>query len=289
MKTPIQTFIAWALAMAYPICMVCSSESQLRTEPKPSFEVASIKPTSSKDSFINLRKGSGRFIAQNTTVKQLILWAYDIQNYQVSNAPGWIGKDRYDIEAKTANPKESNDHINLMLQSLLEERFKLKIHCEKREIPTYSLVIAKGGHKLQSVEKENRGTFSGGISPDGKTSISDASAQSNPFKNTPGLANINMLGGSDIRHFADILSNILPRKVVDKTGLTGRFEISLEWMPDTKPPNVVATSERATTAPEITGPSIFTALEEQLGLKLESDRDQGEFFVIDSVDKPSEN
>jgi bla regulator protein blaR1 len=263
---------------------------------KPSFDVASIKPSQLRNG-MSARDEHGRLSFDGVTLKYLIAQAYRIEDYQLSGGPGWVGTDVYTVEAKAANPEASDSQTHLMLQSLLEERFKLKLHKETREIQTYSLVIAKDGHKLKEVESMEGQRFNMSVGPGGKIIVTDSSGKPKTvygsFSGNNRMPNLTLFGG--IQGFANALSRILaPRRVIDKTGLTGRYEISLEWGREAGGQANLSTASGATgsqAAPtaDVSGPSIFTAIQEQLGLKLEPDKGEGDFFVIDSVEKPTEN
>jgi uncharacterized protein (TIGR03435 family) len=204
------------------------------------------------------------------TVDQLIHIAYDVNDFQVIGGPDWIRSERYDIEAK---PDESagtpnNSSIQLMLQTLLEDRFKLVVRRETRDLPVYLLTAAKGGPKTTPTNCVKRDTTT---APNRRPSeFCGYLAMDN---------NVLMARGIDSGHFADELAIWVKRKVIDKTDLQQRFDVSLRWNPD----------ETAPTATGDAAPSIFTALQEQLGLKLENSKGPVEVLVIDSAERPSEN
>jgi bla regulator protein blaR1 len=241
------------------------------------FEVASIKPADplANGMSINFQPGASVKI-DGCTLQVLVQFAYDLRDFQVSGASGWMTSDRYAILAKgvlaegPADYRQMNDAqrkaagalIRKRLQALLAERFKLVLHKETRELPVYALVLAKGGSKLtpnpspdgspQSM-RMNRGAFEAKrASPDG---------------------------------IAQGLSDIVRRPVHDETGLQGFYDFKMEWTPDAAP----AAPGAAEKPPELSGPTIFTALQEQLGLKLESRKGPVEVVVIDSAAHPSEN
>jgi bla regulator protein blaR1 len=231
----------------------------------PKFEVASIKPAdpSARGFRIQTAPG-GRYIATGVTVKFLIAQAYGVRDFQISGGPGWIDSLGYEINAKAESGTESKPgEMGMRLQGLLADRFQLKLTRETKELPIYALVIAKGGSKL----KEN--STEGGMSMGrGK------------------LTGTGMVIGSVV----NALSQQLGRTVVDKTGLTGNYDFKLEWTPDLGQQQPGAKEIGGTeTAPPDSGPTIFTALQEQLGLKLESTKGPVEILVIDRVEKPTEN
>jgi uncharacterized protein (TIGR03435 family) len=284
---------AGIMAIAVPILFGLVNTPQDQAQSKParaasllSFEVASIKRNNSGTSNISVNiSPGGRFTARNITVKQLIEDAYDIQGFQVSGAPGWLDSARYDIVAKAADSSE-NDPRHLSeserktfeqqhrsrLQSLLATRFHLKTYNTSKEGPVYALVVAKNGPKLQTAhgeEPNNRG-----------------------MRMRPGQLEGQ---GVSISFLAQALSRQLSRTVVDSTGLAGIYDFTLKWTPD-EPLSQMFKSARggnegtASASPsDPSGPSVFTAIQEQLGLKLQSEKAPVDVLVIEHVEKPSEN
>jgi uncharacterized protein (TIGR03435 family) len=242
-----------------------------QAQPRPSFEVASIKPGDPNSHQFGIGIRGSLFIATNASLKMMIGFAYDVQDHQISGGPKWLDSDRFSIEAKpkAAIPfsMERMEPLKLMLQSLLEERFKLAFHRETRVEPVYELVVAKGGPRL----KENSAP-----GPDGRVGLfgrgrGDLTATAMP---------IAVLAGT--------LSQRMGRSVIDKTGLSGKYDFTLVYTPDQSTPG--GPDERdAPAAPDPAGPSIFTALQEQLGLKLESAKGPVEILVIDRAEKPDAN
>jgi len=252
----------------------------------PNFEVASIRPSNSADHrpLFDVQPG-GRFIAKNVSVKRLIEWAYGIKNFQISGGPGWIGSDLFDISAKPESSANA-DKVDLMLQSLLAERFQLAIRHETKEMPVYGLGVAKNGPKFNDAKESDPNMVDLSKRPD--------------LAGRGGRARFTMIRrgrltaqGGDMRLLASELSNFLGRTVVDKTGLTGTYDLKLEWQPDE---NQVVMFQAlgvpegfGAPAPDPLGPSLFTALEEQLGLRLDSQRGSVETFIIERIERPSEN
>jgi uncharacterized protein (TIGR03435 family) len=221
-----------------------------------SFEVASIRPNLSdrSGSSTNTTPG-GRLVETNISVKMLMESAFGAAGFQIAGGPGWLDTARYDITAKADTSKEIGDEeLQPMLQNLLADRFALKYRRETRDLPIYSLVVAKTGAKLI-----------------GHTGEGDPSTE---VHKQSGMASI---AGKKISmaHFALILARQLDRTVIDNSGLTGEYDLRLEWAPDQ--------------ATESTEPSIFAALQEQLGLKLESTKGPVDVIVIDRLERPSEN
>ncbi|HEY6250018.1 MAG TPA: TIGR03435 family protein [Candidatus Angelobacter sp.] len=254
--------------------------------PSPSFEVASIKPNKADDQRMMFRMTPDGFSASGVPLKLLIEFAYNIKDFQISGGPGWIDSERYDIDAKMdeanieAIKKMPRDQAveqrRLMVQSLLADRFKLKVTHSNKELPIYALVVAKNGPKL--VQAADTSSAPGGPGPQSQ------------LRFTPGE-----LSGTGIRMsgLANQLSREIGRKVVDKTGLQGNYDFTLHWTPDRPadgpggPGSAGAPGDAP--APDSSGPSVFTALQEQLGLKLESQKGPVETLIIDSIEKPSEN
>jgi len=262
------------------------------TVPRPSFEVASIKPSNSSDGRIMFRNTpGGRFSTQGTPLRLLIGDAYRVRDSQISGGPSWINTERWDIEAKAESGAGlSPGQIQLMLQSLLAERFQLKLHTETRELPIYELMVAKNGPKLKSVPPPERPTPGAALPP--------------PVPGGPLPPGAFKIGRGEIEAASATLANLiqalsqqLGRTIIDKTGLTGNFDIKRNWTPD--PGQTLGGpfgSVPVPVGPDVgpppadpNGPSLFTAIQEQLGLRLESTKGPVEVLVIDSVERPSEN
>jgi uncharacterized protein (TIGR03435 family) len=229
--------------------------------PIPTFEVATIKPAPpSNDGHTHINYPPGdRFSASNITLLALMQWAYGVPERQILDGPSWLVSTRFDIQAtadsgdqiKGLTGEQDRDLKRRMVQALLADRLQLKLHQETRSLPAYDLVLAKGGSKLQL-------TKSGGKSiGTGRTHF-----------NGEGLTMTSM---------AEELSKITERVVVDKTNLADRYDFKLEW----------AAADAPTT--ENSAPSLFTAIQEQLGLKLEPAKEPVPVLVIDHVDLPTPN
>jgi len=253
---------------------------------KPAFEVVSVKPnTTGRNAGIAQQPG-GRFVATEITLKRLMQYAYR-GNQQFIGGPAWLDTDRWDIEAKAAEgtvlPRAGlldmaapPDTLALMVQSLLEDRFKLKTHTETRELPLYELVVAKGGPKVKLSEDQTppaslvgSGGGRGSVVPRGGIRIGN-----NDFE-APAQS-ISILAAAMSALFSD-------RPVIDKTGLKGLYDIKLQW---DRNAGLNANSTAPSAAP---GPPLPAALEEQLGLRLQSGKGPLPVLVIDSVERPSDN
>jgi len=227
----------------------------------PVFEVATIKPAApSTDGHTHINYPSDdRFSATNITLLALMQWAYDMPERQILDGPAWLGSTRFDIQAKTDGGEQMKhlssaqirDLKRQMVQALLADRFGLKLHQETRTLPAYDLVFAKGGSKLQVTKSngKNIGMGHAHFSGEGLTTTS----------------------------IAEGLSQITGRVVVDKTNLSERYDFTLQWSPDDAP------------AADNSAPSLFTAVQEQLGLKLEPAKEPVAVLVVDHVDMPTAN
>jgi len=257
--------------------------------PKPQFEVASIKPAApdQRGTFIRLAPG-GRLNVTNMPVKEMIAIAWRIQPFQISGSPGWLDSARFDISAKPEDGAKQSE-APAMLQALLADRFQLTFHRETKELPIYALVVAKEG-KLGPKLTEAK---EGGCTPFDPTKPPPPPDRSKP----PVMGCGGMMMGPDrmtalsvpIANLIPMLSRILGRTVIDKTGLTAKYDINMEWTPDESQAIRFPPDGPRPPPSDPSGPTIFTALQEQLGLKLESQKGPVEMFVIDHVERPSEN
>jgi uncharacterized protein (TIGR03435 family) len=251
----------------------------------PQFEVASIKLGSLAlpGGWIRFEPG-GRLRVTNMTLKELVQQAYGVDPFQVSGGSAWVDSARYDVNATSDKPSKPPE-IRVMLQSLLADRFQLMIHRETREAPVYALVLAKKDGKLGpklTESKEGGCTVYDLANPPRITA--DGICGTTKFNPSHGWLTITR---QPFDSLTKTLRDVLGRAVIDKTGLTGNFDIHLEWAPDENqllqlPPGIP-------NPPPSDGPSIFVAVQEQLGLKLESQKGPVEVFVIDRAEKPSEN
>jgi uncharacterized protein (TIGR03435 family) len=242
------------------------------------FEVASIKPGDPK--VWNRAVGMpdpGRFVAKSASLKGLIVVAYGVLPHQIVDGPKWLDSDLFTIEAKPpagSQPAPGPGGVGfppwrLMLQSLLEDRFHLSFHRETREQQVYDLVLAKGGLKM----KENSG-------PDKKGRLG---LYANRVGQTTGVA-------VPMSTLVDRFSRELGHSVIDKTGLTGKYNYDLSYTPDPAQAAALYGPVLDVIRPaDPDGPSLFTAIQEQLGLKLESTKGPVEVLVIDRAEKPSAN
>jgi len=228
------------------------------------FDVASVKPSDPKHSGFTVRPNPSNFTISGASLKYLIEYAYNLHDFQIESGPEWTNSARFDIVAKMDDPSMAESHepaapqdweasqnlLRARLQFLLADRFKLRVHKGTKELPIYTLLVVKGGPKLQA-SKVNTGYSSG----PGQLRCSDSTMDA----------------------LASMLSDMVNRIVLDQTKLTGGYVFTLKWTPDD------SLSTNAVL------PGLFTALQEQLGLKLASSKGPVETLVIDRVEMPSEN
>jgi uncharacterized protein (TIGR03435 family) len=261
----------------------------------PSFEVASVKQNvSGEDRTRMITQPGGRLIVTNAVVRNLIATAFAMAdpqsmiNARILGGPDWIGSERYDINAKAniefrPSPDGPARELLLMIRSLLEERFKLRAHIETRELPIYHLVMARAdgklGPEIRKPAADCDAAIAAGIPPPRQP------GEPPPCGLMGGPART-IAGGATLQQLVGNLSNRVERLVIDKTGLSGRFAFTLAWTPDRIP----------TEAPppgippiDLNGPSLFTALQEQLGLKLQPAKGPVDVLVIDRVEHPTED
>ncbi len=262
---------------------------------RPKFEVASIKPSKSGNQGTYLRTLPGGLYRATVPLRALIASSYlnefPPKGRLIFGGPGWIDTELFDVEAR-AEGNPGTEQMHLMVQSLLEDRFKLVMHHETRQIPIYELVVAKVGKtgpQLTPHSGEAKCTDTASGKPLSQPGPGEAMpAYCNGFFMNPRPGDLRETGNNiTMDKLGQFLSQSVDRMVVDRTGLKWAFDFALEFAPEFGPgsqPGVTATASDPS-AP----PSLFTALQEQLGLKLESTKSPVDVLVIDSVEKPSEN
>jgi uncharacterized protein (TIGR03435 family) len=278
--------------------VVVGAVSALRAQAPPldtkslAFEVASVKPDGSAPLAQGVRTGmsfppGGRFTGTYVTLRQLIVVAYGrlkpLFGFQISGGPKWIDSDRFDIEAK-AEGEASVDQRRLMIQALLTDRFKLIVRTETKELPVYALVMARSDRKFGS--RLRRSAVDCAAPRDLGVDVPRCYQRSGLGTDSSGLTLDKFATNSIVMaQLANVLSRIVSRIVLDETALTGNFELDLEWLRDpllARPPG-----DPSSVLPPADGPSISTALQEQLGLKLESKKRPVDVLVIDHVEQPT--
>jgi bla regulator protein blaR1 len=255
--------------------LMCPGFAQL------TFEVASIKPANpdTQGGFIQFMPGGGLKMS-GIPLRGMITLAYDVRDFQVSGGPGWVGTERFDVMARPERAaadglddlakmtdqqrRTVRDQIAERLRALLADRFRLLVHKETKDQPIYALVASKNGAKLQDTK-----------APGARQGMNMGRGRAQGF-------------GASVEMLVQDLSSVMGRPVIDKTGLTGKYDFVLEWTPDVGAIAGGPEADKARAA-ALSGPTIFTALQEQLGLRLEAQKGPVENIVIDRAEKPSEN
>ena len=284
---------ASAVGVSRPIPLGAQSQD---AERRPRFEVASVRQNPSNDRRSFSAQPGGRLVVRNFALKDLIAAAYEMADIQaliperILGGPDWIESERYDIEAKAATefqfrPGAPPQDMFLMLRSLLEDRFTLMTHRETREMPIFELVVARKdrtlGPGLHKSSVDCDALFAGG--PAAGPPAPRAPNEPPPCRVMGGPART-IAAGVTMQQLAANLSNHLQRFVVDKTGLTERFDVNLAWTPERLP----AGSPPPGSPPvDPNGASLVSALQEQLGLKVQAARGPVDVLVIDSVQHPT--
>jgi uncharacterized protein (TIGR03435 family) len=252
--------------------------------PRPVFEAASVKPNTSGPGLVRVMTPPGRFSVVNAPLRMVLRNAYALPDYRMSGGPGWLDTDRWDIEA-TAGGAATFDEIRAMTRTLLEDRFKLKAHTETRELPIYVLSMVRRDGRLGDQIKASGAECLPITAPPGAPPPPPPPPGPAPTRAQCGsLLGMGAIGGRKLRiqRLAEVLEPYVGRHIVDQTNLPGEFDLDLRWLPDQPPgrggPPLLSDDN---------APSLFTALQEQLGLKLESQRGPVEMLVIDEVSKPS--
>jgi uncharacterized protein (TIGR03435 family) len=256
----------------------------------PTFEVASVKPNRSGTTQANAGLQPNGVNLINLPLRGIIQIAYGIpQPAKLVGVPDWTITERFDIVGRTAGPS-SGDEIRLMLQTLLVERFKLVARRDTRPLGAYALVLARkdgrlGDHLRPSTSNCTPPPTIAARGNGGQPTTAPASgSMCGPRTGGPGRL---ILEGSPIAQFTSLLALTAGRAIVDKTGLTGRYDIDLTYVPERPGPGFA--TDNAPAANDPNAPSLFTALQEQLGLKLERDQQPQDVLVIERVERPTED
>jgi uncharacterized protein (TIGR03435 family) len=250
---------------------VAQAQPAVHSSSSFTFDVASIKPASpgGRGGIIRQPPGAESYEVVGAPLDLIMTVAYSVTSRQISGGPGWVSTDRWNIEAK-AERSGTSDELHDALARILEDRFKLRVRRETRELPCYILTVDKNGSKMPVHDSADliHDPFGGGRGPGGIPAFSAKNAT--------------------ISYFAFFLSRILDLNVIDHTNLPEHYDVNFHFVPDrlaisaNVPPG-------AEPPPPPDGPDIFNALREQLGLHLEKGRGPVEFLVIEHVEKPSEN
>ena len=269
------TFVLAALAL--PALAVGQARPPAAPDQRLRFEAVSVKPNRSPEGGINNRFSPGRFSYVNTPVEAFIYLAFNFPSDRVVDLPDWARREKYDITA-THDPQYQafSPQLRVMLQRLLEERFSLQTHQERRDVPVYELVRVRADGLGPQLRPGNADCAPGGTADRAQCGT----------RINPGIMN-----GQFVRWEAVVaqLPSAVGRAVIDKTGLNGMFAVTLEWNPDPAVTRSPAAAAAATAAAATPGErvDIFTALQEQLGVKLESARTPLDVLVIDRLERPT--
>lgn len=295
-------FLAASLATA-------AGDPQSAAAPKPKFSVASVKPSPSGTRQHLAIEPGGRFVAEGVQLNLLVALAYHLEAYQLSGLAPWMSSDQWTIDAKSDDVREIPawapplipEVIAVRLQSLLADRFALKAHFEARELQTYALIAGKSAPKLEPVDPPaaQRSAMAAGGRPASTESASSANPTPPPGATLAGGGKI-IASAITMNQLVALLNRLMDRPVIDRTNLAGYYDISLQFDP-TSTPRLLGRPPAAGTAagaadgsavpalPPSDEPSIFVALEQQLGLKLESLKEPVQVLVIDSAQRPTPN
>jgi|SRR5579864_1018642 len=287
------------IAISIPIAFSTAHAKPIRAQPQPDFkyDVASIKlskPRTGDGPFlVGMRETPDGLVATNAPLLFLVQSAYGVNPYQISGAPSWLNSEMYDVDARMdssvvdafqkLSPDEQKSVRRKMLQALLADRMKLVVHNEPKEATIYSLVIAKNGPKLQeskpsAAPASAESSAAGGRGPGGGMSMgSEDGMRSMTFREAP------------MSYVAAWLRLQLRAQVSDKTGLTGIYDFKLRWMPERGQRAVPPGGQPAAETSDPVGPTLLDALQDQIGLKLESSKGSIDGIAIDHIEKPSGN
>lgn len=260
--------LAAVFLLAEQVCLA-QTVPPMAADAKPGFEVATIKPSQPDEQRAVMIQGT-RLVTRATSLVDVMMFAYGVHPLQIVEAPDWMTAEKFDLVVQPNLPgRPSTAQMRSIIQQLLADRFKLGFHHAQRELPVYRMVTAKGGQKLTPTPNEEQlstNTAAIGIAW-GEMTVRNAT----------------------LSEFASLMQRYvrLDRPIVDHTGVAGKYDFKLNWTPDFsqfdgKPPPGPAKSDE-------NAPSLYTAMQEQLGLKLEAVREPADVLVIDHVERPSEN
>lgn len=270
----VHTVLALSVLGLAAVVLGLGAQSQGGEVDPLTFDVASVKPSAGCPpacGLIRQMPGGQTYHGEGVPLRLAMTVAYTVTDRQIAGGPSWMGTDRFDIEAKSARPRTS-DELHVMLQHLLEERFHLKLRRETREEPVWSLVVDRGGSKLPAHDPADLDHPPMGLQA---------------VRNTDGSVCGSLVGHNvTMEYLAFTLSRNADRSVIDRTGLPARYDVNLQFLPDAA----------RLAAPNGDGPAIspdcadlFSALPKQLGLRLESSKGPVQFLVVEHAEKPSEN
>jgi uncharacterized protein (TIGR03435 family) len=270
--------LALALIVGLGVCTAAAQTAPAPVPAKPlAYEVVSVKVNKSDSGSMSWNMTPDGVRMVNITLRMLVAAAFDLKgpsDDRITGLPKWAEDEHFDVDAKVSEDdidafkKLKYDQRGTLLLAALEDRFKLRAHTEMRELPIYSLVVAKGGPKLKPAEEGN--TYANGLKFNGKAAGAGAMSI-----NVSGTISHAEFQATNLENLVNNLTLQVNRQVEDHTGLSGLYDFKLDWSPDdAKDPAV---------------PGIFTALEEQLGLKLVPSKGPVEGVVVEHVEQPTEN
>jgi uncharacterized protein (TIGR03435 family) len=262
------------------------AQSQAPGSVAPTFEAVSIKPAPPNATGMMLGNPPGRFVMQNGDARMLIQMAYPSATNELIGTPAWVRTERYDVEAKSSVATPTEEQRTLMMRAMMADRFKLSAHYESKEIDSFALMLARDDGKLgpniRPAEVDCAALSAARAR--GETPTPPVKADGSPACGSRGTPGRVMFGSTTMAGIAGMVSSAAGRHVVDKTGLTGRYDGVLEY---------AARASRDAPAAEAPltddHPDIATALREQLGLKLVPEKTTVQIVVVDHIEKPTEN
>lgn len=261
------------LAIGLCISSAPGAQSQTAESATLAFDVVSVKPNKSGDGRARIgRQPGGRWVMINVPATGLILTAYPTKIDELVGAPAWVTSERFDVDAR-ATFEPTADQERMMLRALLADRFKLAAHYETHDRPIYNLVVARADGRLRPQLRRidiDCATYKPAVAARGQSAPQAANVPTCGYRMSGGTTMSMVSGGRTMQSLADSISNLAGRPIFDKTGLTGYYAFTLETFSSD-------------------GVSIFTTLQEQLGLKLEPARGPVEVVVIDQIERPTEN
>lgn len=248
------------IALTSVLCLLFAF--QVSAAEGPHFAVVSIRPAPDGTPFFAKQPADGKFNATGIVARLMVMLAWNVEESQITDGPPWFATERWNVQAKSEPGSYTVEQTQAMLQNMLADRFGLQAHHETRERPAFILTVAKGGAKLK-------------VDDSGSTNVRISN-------NSIGIER------GDIARFTQLLASALGRPVVDQTGLTGHYDLLLQW-DDAPVPDGGIIGLGAQGTPDPNRGSIFSAIQTQLGLRLESKQMPVEMIVIDKIERPSEN
>jgi bla regulator protein blaR1 len=259
--------VAVLLGLISTLAQAPKSAAQSQPTARPSFEVVSIKLVGFEGRVTMSPQPNGLY-AEAVTARMLMRNAYRVPESRIEGGPAWITEDRFTVNARAAGPLGPGQ-LPFMMQAMLEDRFKLKVHRETREMPVYVLTAEKNGHKMRPAKAPN------------------AAPELRGFQGREGEFNA---AAVNLTQLVNLLQQFVGRPIIDKTGDTALYDFTLRWSSDGGQADPFAPGAPAIAPPaDASDPTLFGALQDQLGLRLNSEKGPVEIIVIDSIERPTEN